>query len=284
MRLATLYRCNIVTHAHSIPYAARGDTMYRVRQMQPRQRHWRELNLRWLTVSPSCLSESSNRSILEPTANTARHRLLCARTGLMAEFVAENCGVSSANGGGKSAHPGDEAGGGDGCEVSVSNGDCGTCGTDNPGLETAMQSVVLDGKTGIPRKTSIIKVNDTRLMIFKGFKCWFCVKPRPDTHTRDWVATSTGSRGFVNARKSKPTVDMSWLFRPNHVFLMSFLLSWFTLQRNEVTYTVYSMSVLTTVKHQPFQACLVQRYLHIGLKLIATMLPNAYNMRELLVI
>ncbi|XP_056618201.1 inactive phospholipase C-like protein 2 [Triplophysa dalaica] len=80
----------------------------------------------------------------------------------MAEFVAENCGVSSPNCGGKSAHPGDEAGGGDGCEVSVSNGDCGTCGTDNPGLETAIPSVVQDGKPRIPRKTSIIKDGSRR--------------------------------------------------------------------------------------------------------------------------
>lgn len=81
--------------------------------------------------------------------------------GLMAEFVAENCGVSSPNGGGKSAHPDDEAGGGDGCEVSVSNGDCGSCGTENTGLETAVPSVVLDGKS-IPRKASIIKDGSRR--------------------------------------------------------------------------------------------------------------------------
>lgn len=81
--------------------------------------------------------------------------------GLMAEFVAENCGVSSPNGGGKSAHPDDEAGGGDGCDVSVSNGDCGSCGTENTGLETAVPSVVLDGKS-IPRKASIIKDGSRR--------------------------------------------------------------------------------------------------------------------------
>lgn len=81
--------------------------------------------------------------------------------GLMAEFVADNCGVSSPNGGGKSAHPDDEAGGGDGCDVSVSNGDCGSCGTENTGLETAVPSVVLDGKS-IPRKASIIKDGSRR--------------------------------------------------------------------------------------------------------------------------
>nr|XP_055067338.1 inactive phospholipase C-like protein 2 [Misgurnus anguillicaudatus] len=82
----------------------------------------------------------------------------------MAEFVAETCGVSSPNGGGggKSAHPGDETGGRDECEVSVSNGDCGLCGPENPELEAANASVVPDGKPGIPRKASIIKDGSRR--------------------------------------------------------------------------------------------------------------------------
>ncbi|KAK9961555.1 hypothetical protein ABG768_009338 [Culter alburnus] len=80
----------------------------------------------------------------------------------MAEFVAENCGVSSPSGGGKSAQPGEEADGGAVSEVSVSNGDCGLCAPENQGLETANAAAVLDGKPGIPRKTSIIKDGSRR--------------------------------------------------------------------------------------------------------------------------
>lgn len=87
-------------------------------------------------------------------------------TGLMAEFVAENCGVSTPGAGGKSAQPGDEADGRATNEVSVSNGDCGQCAPENQGLETANASVVLDGKIGIPRKASIIKVNDQCIGVF----------------------------------------------------------------------------------------------------------------------
>uniref|UniRef100_A0A8C0YFN1 Phosphoinositide phospholipase C n=1 Tax=Cyprinus carpio carpio TaxID=630221 RepID=A0A8C0YFN1_CYPCA len=80
----------------------------------------------------------------------------------MAEFVAENCGVSSPGAGGKSAQSGDEADGRATNEVSVSNGDCGQCAPENQGLETANASVVLDGKIGIPRKASIIKDGSRR--------------------------------------------------------------------------------------------------------------------------
>ncbi|XP_067268325.1 inactive phospholipase C-like protein 2 isoform X1 [Chanodichthys erythropterus] len=80
----------------------------------------------------------------------------------MAEFVAENCGVSSPSGGGKSAQPGEEADGGAVSEVSVSNGDCGLCAPENQGIETANAAAVLDGKPGIPRKTSIIKDGSRR--------------------------------------------------------------------------------------------------------------------------
>lgn len=91
-------------------------------------------------------------------------------TGLMAEFVAENCGVSSpSGGGGKSAQPGEEADGGAVSEVSVSNGDCGLCAPENQGLETANAAAVLDGKPGIPRKTSIIKVKTINASAFYSF-------------------------------------------------------------------------------------------------------------------
>ncbi|XP_051577057.1 inactive phospholipase C-like protein 2 [Myxocyprinus asiaticus] len=79
----------------------------------------------------------------------------------MAEFVAENCVVSSQNGGGKSAQPDDEAEGRAPCEVSVSNGDCGLGEPEKQGLENAT-SVVSDGKPGLPRKTSIIKDGSRR--------------------------------------------------------------------------------------------------------------------------
>lgn len=74
----------------------------------------------------------------------------------MAEFVAENCGVSSPSGGGKPTQPCDEEDGRAASEVSVSNGDCGPCAPENQGLDTA------NGKTGIPRKTSIIKDGSRR--------------------------------------------------------------------------------------------------------------------------
>ncbi|XP_016341303.1 inactive phospholipase C-like protein 2 isoform X1 [Sinocyclocheilus anshuiensis] len=80
----------------------------------------------------------------------------------MAEFVAEDCGVSSPSAGGKSAQPGDDADGRAASEVSVSNGDCGLCAPENQGLEAANASVELDGKTGIPRKASIIKDGSRR--------------------------------------------------------------------------------------------------------------------------
>ncbi|KAG1942944.1 inactive phospholipase C-like protein [Pimephales promelas] len=74
----------------------------------------------------------------------------------MAEFVAENCGVSSPSGGGKPTQPCDEEPGRAASEVSVSNGDCGPCAPENQALDTA------NGKTGIPRKTSIIKDGSRR--------------------------------------------------------------------------------------------------------------------------
>jgi len=92
----------------------------------------------------------------------------------MAEFVAENCGVSSPSGGGKPTQPCDEEPGRAASEVSVSNGDCGPCAPENQALDTA------NGKTGIPRKTSIIKVNDQCIYVLAYS---FGVKPRPDTHT-----------------------------------------------------------------------------------------------------
>lgn len=110
-------------------------------------------------------------------------------TELMAEFVAENCGVSSpSGGGGKSAQPDDDADGRAASEVSVSNGDCGLCPPEKQGLETANASVVLDGKTGIPRKASIIKVNDQCIGVFDSFVGSFCVKPRLDgrLHPQVW--------------------------------------------------------------------------------------------------
>ncbi|XP_077086038.1 inactive phospholipase C-like protein 2 [Siphateles boraxobius] len=74
----------------------------------------------------------------------------------MAEFVSENCGVSSPSGGGKPTQPCDEEDGRAASEVSVSNGDCGPCAPENQGLDTA------NGKTGIPRRTSIIKDGSRR--------------------------------------------------------------------------------------------------------------------------
>ncbi|XP_067303873.1 inactive phospholipase C-like protein 2 [Pseudorasbora parva] len=78
----------------------------------------------------------------------------------MAEFGTENCGVSSASGGGKPAQPGDEADGRAASEVSVSNGDCGLCAPENQGHEAANNNT--DAKPGIPRKTSIIKDGSRR--------------------------------------------------------------------------------------------------------------------------
>lgn len=84
----------------------------------------------------------------------------------MAEF-AENCGLSSSALGEKATMPSDETDGKGQCEVSVSNGDCGlpsdmvvSAIPDSEGLETANTSV-LDAKSGIPRRTSIIKVSHT---------------------------------------------------------------------------------------------------------------------------
>uniref|UniRef100_A0A3B4DH54 Phosphoinositide phospholipase C n=1 Tax=Pygocentrus nattereri TaxID=42514 RepID=A0A3B4DH54_PYGNA len=78
----------------------------------------------------------------------------------MAEFT-ENCGLLSPTAGEKAG----EEDGKTQREVSVSNGDCGglsadvvgSAGADRQGLEAATTSVVLDPKSGIPRRTSIIK-------------------------------------------------------------------------------------------------------------------------------
>lgn len=136
-------------------------------------------------------------------------------TGLMAEFVAENCGVSSPSAGGKSSQPGDDADGRAASEVSVSNGDCGLCAPENQGLETANASVVLDGKTGIPRKASIIKVKTISASAFFSFG----VKPRPHTRLRPQVWGAY----VMDAQKSQPTVNMSLLFPPDHAFFSSVL-------------------------------------------------------------
>lgn len=109
----------------------------------------------------------------------------------MAEFT-ENCGLLSPT-------AGDQAGEEDGKsqrEVAVSNGDCGGLpdpssgpGTDKQALEAAPTSVVSDPKSGLPRKTSIIKVNVKVLNVTA-----FCLvlghihisehhQPRPDTTT-----------------------------------------------------------------------------------------------------
>lgn len=106
-------------------------------------------------------------------------------TGLMAEFVTENCGVSSPSGGGKSTQPGDEADGRAASELSVSNGDCGQCAPENQGLETANASVALDGKPGIPRKASIIKVNDQYIGVFPNL--WANFVQNPDTRLHPQV-------------------------------------------------------------------------------------------------
>lgn len=134
-------------------------------------------------------------------------------TGLMAEFVAEKCGVSSPSAGGKSAQPGDDADGKAASEVSVSNGDCGLCAPEDQGLETTNASVVLDGKTGIPRKASIIKVKTINASAFFSFVGSFGVKPRPHTrlHPQVWRAY------VMDVQKSQPTVNMSLLFPPDQI-------------------------------------------------------------------
>lgn len=114
-------------------------------------------------------------------------------TGLMAEFVAENCGVSSPSGGGKPTQPCDEEDGRAASEVSVSNGDCGPCAPENQGLDTA------NGKTGIPRKTSIIKVNDQCICVLLICRLVWCQTSPWYTHTHThhpqvWV--------FMDAQKS----------------------------------------------------------------------------------
>lgn len=87
----------------------------------------------------------------------------------MAEF-GENGSLPPLNLG-DTAVPSDEAAGKTHCEVSVLNGDCGI--SDNnmvgsgsivapgsqTGVETGNTSVGLDGKSEIPRRSSIIKVN-----------------------------------------------------------------------------------------------------------------------------
>ncbi len=139
----------------------------------------------------------------------------------MAEFAAENCGVSSPSAGGKSAQPGDDADGRAASEVSVSNGNCGPCAPENQGLETANASVVLDGKTGIQRKTSIIKVKTINASAFFSFVDSFGVKPRPHTrlHPQVWglyvCIEITPHREHVVAVSS----------RSDHVFFKS--VSWF---------------------------------------------------------
>lgn len=95
----------------------------------------------------------------------------------MAEFVAENCGVSSPSGGGKPTQPCDEEDGRAPSEVSVSNGDCGPCAPENQGLDTA------NGKTGIPRKTSIIKVNDQCICVLLVCTLAWCQTSPWYTHT-----------------------------------------------------------------------------------------------------
>lgn len=89
----------------------------------------------------------------------------------MAEF-GEIDGSSPSNTGDSVALPSDKTDGKTQCEVSVFNGDCGIPADmvgsqsvavtlpDSPGLETANNSSVgLDSKSGIPRRSSIIKVN-----------------------------------------------------------------------------------------------------------------------------
>ncbi|XP_041964406.1 inactive phospholipase C-like protein 2 [Alosa sapidissima] len=80
----------------------------------------------------------------------------------MAEFT-ENGGLTSSALGEKATVPSDETDGKGQCEVSVSNGECGlpsdmvaSAIPDSEGLETANTSM-LDAKSGIPRRTSIIK-------------------------------------------------------------------------------------------------------------------------------
>lgn len=214
-----LQHCNTETFERCFVSA---DTMYRSRQMLPRRNRntdenwtcdgsWFLSNVSW----GAPIARHSNRQLIQPgTGGCVRY------TGLMAEFVAENCGVSSPSGGGKSAQPGEEADGGAVSEVSVSNGDCGLCAPENQGLETANAAAVLDGKPGIPRKTSIIKVNHQCIGVLLICR----LKPRPDTH-------ALLSVGYIHPQVwgaygcTEITVDMSVLFPPDHVFFWS--VSWF---------------------------------------------------------
>ncbi len=70
--------CNIVTFERG---ARRYNVSNATDAAEPKQKRRGELNLRWLSNSLSRLSGSSNRSLLEPTANTARHRRLRALHG-----------------------------------------------------------------------------------------------------------------------------------------------------------------------------------------------------------
>ena len=86
----------------------------------------------------------------------------------MAEF-GENSGSSPSNSGDTTTVPSDETAGKTQCEGSVLNGDCGIMPDmvvsgfvflpDSQGQETANNtSLALDAKSGIPRRSSIIKV------------------------------------------------------------------------------------------------------------------------------
>ncbi|MGH0154358.1 UNVERIFIED_CONTAM: hypothetical protein FKN15_072908 [Acipenser sinensis] len=83
----------------------------------------------------------------------------------MAEFGKENGGVASSQiSGQKPLNPGDEADRNAQCGDSVSNGDCGVrdmldeSTPSSPGIDIANKTTAgLEGKPGIPRRSSIIK-------------------------------------------------------------------------------------------------------------------------------
>lgn len=96
----------------------------------------------------------------------------------MAEF-GEIDGSSPSNTGDSVALPSDKTDGKTQCEVSVFNGDCGIPADmvgsetlpDSPGLETANNSSVgLDSKSGIPRRSSIIKVKHICMQIYTDLR------------------------------------------------------------------------------------------------------------------